>query len=98
MLSVIGWGFLVPIGAFVIRYFRTFPFKRKKWFVAHASIQLTAYIIGTTAWGIGLSLTTNAGHAKSFMGHRIIGILIFCLATLQVKHQTLTSTHSEFSS
>lgn len=92
ILSVAGWGFLLPIGAMAARYLRTPPFEQKRWFLVHVPIQLAGYSIGTAAWGIGLSLATNSRHPKAFFSHKIIGILIFCLATLQVSLLHLLST------
>ncbi|XP_010924092.3 cytochrome b561 and DOMON domain-containing protein At3g25290-like isoform X1 [Elaeis guineensis] len=85
ILSVIGWGTLLPIGVIVSRYFRGSPIDTKnKWFYAHVGIQILAFSLGVAAWGIGLSLMERSGQYRAFMGHRIVGILIFCLATLQV--------------
>ncbi|ONK69896.1 uncharacterized protein A4U43_C05F27980 [Asparagus officinalis] len=83
VLSFTGWGFLPSIGIMITRYFRSFPFKLERWFVVHVSIQLAGYSIGTAAWGIGLSLN-GSRHSKTLTSHKIIGILIFCLATLQI--------------
>ncbi|KAG1368153.1 cytochrome b561 and DOMON domain-containing protein [Cocos nucifera] len=85
ILSAIGWGTLLPIGVIVSRYFRGSPINTKKiWFYTHVGIQILAFSLGVAAWGIGLSLMERSGQYRAFMGHRIIGILIFCLATLQM--------------
>ncbi|PKA61478.1 Auxin-induced in root cultures protein 12 [Apostasia shenzhenica] len=84
VLSVIGWGVLLPLGVIMVRYFRAFPFQRREWFLAHSTCQITAYTVGTTAWGIGLALVGSSKYYSTIMAHRIIGICIFCLATLQM--------------
>ncbi|XP_008803564.3 cytochrome b561 and DOMON domain-containing protein At3g25290-like [Phoenix dactylifera] len=85
ILSVIGWGFLLPIGVIVSRYFRGSPIDSKMtWFYVHVTIQIVAFSIGVTAWGIGLSLMERSKRYRAFMGHRIIGILVVCLASLQM--------------
>ncbi|KAG0457990.1 hypothetical protein HPP92_023147 [Vanilla planifolia] len=84
VLSVIGWGIIMPAGILIVRYFRSFPFQRQEYFLLHASCQLSAYVVGTTAWGIGLALLGSTRYYKTIMGHRVIGVLVFCLATLQM--------------
>ncbi|KAI0513391.1 hypothetical protein KFK09_009411 [Dendrobium nobile] len=84
VLSVIGWGILLPIGVITVRYFKTFPFQKREWFLLHSSCQITAYVLGTTAWAIGLALLGSSKYYYTILSHRIIGILIFCLATLQM--------------
>ncbi|THU62450.1 hypothetical protein C4D60_Mb01t05270 [Musa balbisiana] len=59
VLSVFGWGILLPIG-------------------------ISGYTVGVTAWAIGIALMSNSRHFNTFKGHRTIGIIIFCLATLQI--------------
>ncbi|KAJ3702394.1 hypothetical protein LUZ61_006099 [Rhynchospora tenuis] len=82
ILNIAGWGFLLPCGVIAARYFTEFPFKYKyTWFV-HIGLQICGYTIGTAGWAIGLSLQSD--HFRTFRAHRIIGIIIFGLATLQM--------------
>ncbi|RWW08684.1 hypothetical protein GW17_00027860 [Ensete ventricosum] len=84
VLSVFGWGILLPIGVIVKRYSRNISKNQEVWFMLHVSFQISGYTVGITAWGIGLALMSNSRHFNTFKGHRTIGIIIFCLATLQV--------------
>ncbi|KAJ4796769.1 hypothetical protein LUZ62_048015 [Rhynchospora pubera] len=83
ILNIAGWGFLLLCGVIAARYFRDFPFNcRRVWFVVHVGLQICGYTIGTAGWAIGLSLQSD--HFRTFRAHRIIGIIIFGLATLQM--------------
>ncbi|KAJ8492979.1 hypothetical protein OPV22_014700 [Ensete ventricosum] len=84
VLSVFGWGILLPIGVIVKRYSRNISKNQEVWFMLHVSFQISGYTVGITAWGIGLALMSNSWHFNTFKGHRTIGIIIFCLATLQM--------------
>ncbi|WOL02974.1 hypothetical protein Cni_G11694 [Canna indica] len=95
ILSVIGWGILLPMGVIFKRYSKVCEsegscgsaavIKRQRmWFMVHVAFQMSAYTVGATAWGIGIALMSNSRHFKTFKGHRNIGIIIFCLATLQM--------------
>ncbi|KAJ7518201.1 hypothetical protein O6H91_21G058800 [Diphasiastrum complanatum] len=80
VLAAVSWGLLLPLGAMAARYLRAFD---PAWFYIHVAIQSTAYILGVSAWGLGLRL----GHYSLgvvYHQHRRIGITIFCFATLQV--------------
>ncbi|CAL9049122.1 unnamed protein product [Musa banksii] len=47
-------------------------------------VGISGYTVGVTAWAIGIALMSNSRHFNTFKGHRTIGIIIFCLATLQI--------------
>ncbi|KAL5101280.1 hypothetical protein RYX36_005607 [Vicia faba] len=84
VLSIIGWGTMLPIGVIIPRYFRVYPFKREPlWFYLHIGCQLSGFLIGTAAFVIGLVL----GHSSRyyiFHTHRDFGILIFTFSTIQM--------------
>lgn len=82
-LNIIGWGTLLPVGIIFPRYFRKFPFAYERWFRGHLTCQLLAFVIGTIGWALGISLG-GASKNYTFTTHRIIGITIYSLATLQV--------------
>ncbi|XP_073003973.1 cytochrome b561 and DOMON domain-containing protein At3g25290-like [Typha latifolia] len=84
ILSFIGWGFLLPSGIICKRYYRIFDFiaSGETWYLVHKTFETGAYLIGVTAWGIGLYLGSN--NLRSYQAHRFIGIAIFVLATFQV--------------
>ncbi|XP_073004711.1 cytochrome b561 and DOMON domain-containing protein At3g25290-like [Typha latifolia] len=82
ILSVIGWGFLLPSGIICKRYYRVFDFLEHTWYLVHVTFQIGAYFIGITAWAIGIYLGSN--NLRTYHHHRDIGITIFVLATFQI--------------
>ncbi|XXG90566.1 hypothetical protein AAC387_Pa12g2299 [Persea americana] len=82
-LNIIGWGTLLPVGIIFPRYFKKFPFADQRWFRGHLTCQLLAFVIGTIGWALGISLG-GASKNYTFKTHRIIGITIYSLATLQI--------------
>ncbi|KAF3326654.1 ferric-chelate reductase 1-like protein [Carex littledalei] len=93
ILGIIGWGLLLPCGVITVRYFRGLPFDCHLGSRVHAGFQICAYTVGTVGWAIGLSL--QADHFATFRAHRIIGITIFCLATLQMLASFLKPTKAD---
>ncbi|KAG9447616.1 hypothetical protein H6P81_013744 [Aristolochia fimbriata] len=83
VFSIAGWGTLLPLGIIVARYIKKFPFQVEKWFRLHVSCQVLAFTLGTTAWIIGISLG-NSSNNYTFNTHRILGIVVFALALLQM--------------
>ncbi|XP_057765036.1 cytochrome b561 and DOMON domain-containing protein At5g47530 [Salvia miltiorrhiza] len=83
VLNAVSWGILLPIGAITARYLKVFPAADPTWFYLHALCQSSAYIIGVAGWATGLQLGSKSAGIQ-YTAHRIIGIVIFCLATLQV--------------
>ncbi|XP_047955270.1 cytochrome b561 and DOMON domain-containing protein At5g47530-like [Salvia hispanica] len=83
VLNSVSWGILLPIGAITARYLKVFPAADPAWFYLHALFQSSAYIIGVAGWATGLQLGSQSA-GITYTAHRIIGIVIFCLATLQV--------------
>ncbi|XP_078163965.1 cytochrome b561 and DOMON domain-containing protein At3g25290-like [Carex rostrata] len=94
ILGITGWGFLLPCGVIIARYFRECPFNCNLWFLVHVGVQICAYIIGTIGWAIGLSLG-QPDHFHTFIAHRVIGITIFGLATLQMLAIFLKPTRND---
>ncbi|MCL7038312.1 hypothetical protein MKW94_021734 [Papaver nudicaule] len=82
VLSIVGWGTLLPIGAITARYFREFPVKFWGWYPLHVSCQISGYLIGTTGWVIGIWLGSSSRY-YNFTTHRVFGIIIFTFSTLQ---------------
>ncbi|XP_058092298.1 cytochrome b561 and DOMON domain-containing protein At5g35735-like [Magnolia sinica] len=83
VLNIIGWGTILPLAIIVARYFKSFPFKSERWFRIHVPGQVMAYVIGTIGWAIGISLG-NSSKNYTFTTHRILGITLFGVATLQM--------------
>ncbi|KVI01119.1 cytochrome b561/ferric reductase transmembrane, partial [Cynara cardunculus var. scolymus] len=52
------------------------------WFYLHVTCQTLAYIIGVAGWATGIRLGTQSPGIQ-FTSHRLIGIILFCVATLQ---------------
>ncbi|KAI3466512.1 hypothetical protein Pfo_023175 [Paulownia fortunei] len=74
---------MVPIGAVFARYLKVFPSADPAWFYLHATCQTSAYIIGVAGWATGLRLGSQSPGVQ-YTSHRTIGIVLFCLGTLQV--------------
>ncbi|GLJ53603.1 hypothetical protein SUGI_1143500 [Cryptomeria japonica] len=88
MINVVSWGIMIPIGVMIARHAITFQVAYHTWFYIHAICQSFGYIIGVSGWAIGLKLGSySKGVVRT--SHGIIGIVIFCLATLQVFAQLL---------
>ncbi|KAH0655069.1 hypothetical protein KY285_029951 [Solanum tuberosum] len=85
ILSIIGWGVILPIGVIIARYFKKGPIhwnEHDQWKHAHKACQACGYIFGVTGWAIGLWLG-NYSKYYSFPKHGAYGISIFTFATLQ---------------
>ncbi|KAH9749621.1 cytochrome b561 and DOMON domain-containing protein [Citrus sinensis] len=83
ILNIIGWGILLPIGVIIARYLRRFPIEYDEWHPLHMLCQISGYILGTVGWGIGLWLGNSSKH-YTLKTHRILGILVFAFATIQI--------------
>ncbi|XP_058763839.1 cytochrome b561 and DOMON domain-containing protein At3g25290-like [Vicia villosa] len=84
VLSIIGWGTMLPLGVIIPRYFRVYPFRREPWwFFLHIGCQLTGFLIGTAAFVIGLVLGRSSRY-YIFQTHRNFGIIIFTFSTIQM--------------
>jgi hypothetical protein len=74
----------MPVGAVIARYLKRFESADPLWFYLHVSCQLLAYILGGLAgFGSGIFLGARS-HGIEHSSHKIIGIVLFCLATAQV--------------
>lgn len=82
VLNAVSWGILMPLGALIARYLKVFPSADPAWFYLHVTCQISAYIIGVAGWATGLQLGTQSPGIQH-TAHRTIGILLFCLATVQ---------------
>lgn len=83
VLNTVSWGILMPIGAIIARYLKEFKSADPAWFYLHVICQCSAYVVGVAGWGTGLKLGGDSPGVQ-FNPHRTIGIILFCLATLQV--------------
>lgn len=83
VLNIVGWGVFLPTGAIAARYLRSYPKKVARWGAFHIGCQSAGYILGSIGWGIGLWLG-QASEYYTFTTHRILGIMIFTFATIQV--------------
>ncbi|CAK7323270.1 unnamed protein product [Dovyalis caffra] len=83
VLNAVSWGILMPIGALIARYLKVFKSADPAWFYVHVSCQSMAYIVGVAGWGTGLKLGSESPSIQ-YDAHRTIGIILFCLGTLQV--------------
>ncbi|KAI4298784.1 hypothetical protein L6164_032302 [Bauhinia variegata] len=83
VLNALSWGILMPIGAIIARYLKVFKSADPAWFYLHVICQTSAYIIGVAGWGTGLKLGSDSVGVE-YKTHRTLGIILFCLGTLQV--------------
>ncbi|CAH1439911.1 unnamed protein product [Lactuca virosa] len=83
VLNAISWGIMMPLGAILARYVRVFQSADPAWFYLHVTCQTAGYIIGVAGWATGIRLGSQSPGIQ-FTSHRVIGIILFCLATLQV--------------
>ncbi|KAI5083465.1 hypothetical protein GOP47_0003208 [Adiantum capillus-veneris] len=81
LLNAVGWGVILPCGALAARYLR--PFSDPAWFYLHVSLQVVGYAVGVAGWATGLKLG-NDSVGIVYRNHRVIGIVLFSMATLQV--------------
>ncbi|XP_058103637.1 cytochrome b561 and DOMON domain-containing protein At5g47530-like [Magnolia sinica] len=83
IVSMIGWGIILPLGIISARYLKEFPFEVEKSYAIHVPCQICGFVIGTIGWALGMSL---GNQSKNYIlrNHRIIGITIFSMALLQV--------------
>jgi hypothetical protein len=73
----------MPLGVIIARYLKVFKSADPAWFYLHITCQTSAYIIGLAGWAIGIKLG-NQSTSVEYTPHRIIGIFVFVLGTLQV--------------
>ncbi|KAI6704652.1 hypothetical protein NL676_007614 [Syzygium grande] len=83
VLNAVSWGTLMPIGAIIARYLKVSKAADPAWFYLHVACQSSAYIVGVAGWATGLKLGSESP-GITYTAHRTIGIVLFCLGTLQV--------------
>ncbi|KAF7803840.1 cytochrome b561 and DOMON domain-containing protein [Senna tora] len=83
VLNAVSWGIMLPIGAIISRYLKVFKSADPAWFYLHVICQTSAYVVGVGGWGYGLKLGSDSVGVE-YSTHRTLGIIIFCLGTLQV--------------
>ncbi|KAJ4842766.1 hypothetical protein Tsubulata_013391 [Turnera subulata] len=83
ILNIIGWGTLLPVGVIIARSFRKSPMRCEEWHNLHILCQTLGYIVGAIGWGFGIWLGNSSKH-YTFQTHRVLGIIIFTLASIQI--------------
>ncbi|CAN1749191.1 Cytochrome b561 and DOMON domain-containing protein At5g47530 [Linum perenne] len=83
VINAVSWGIMMPIGALTARYLKIFRSSGSAWFYLHISCQSAAYIVGIAGWITGLQLGSQSPSIV-YTAHRTIGIVLFCLGSLQV--------------
>ncbi|KAJ0255647.1 Cytochrome b561 and DOMON domain-containing protein [Hirschfeldia incana] len=79
VIAIIGWGFLLPLGAILARYLRH---RDPLWYYLHICIQFTGFIFGLAAVILGVRLYSWI--QPDIHAHRGIGIFLLVLSILQV--------------
>lgn len=82
VLNGVSWGIMMPLGVVIARYMKVFKVTTPAWYYLHATCQTSAYIIGVAGWATGLQLGSQSP-GITYTVHRTIGIILFCLATIQ---------------
>ncbi|KAJ4982222.1 hypothetical protein NE237_033059 [Protea cynaroides] len=82
ILNGVTWGFLLPLGVVTARYLRHIQALGPVWFYAHAGTQLSAFLIGTAGFAIGVRLG-ELSPGVEYGIHRKLGFGAFCLGSLQ---------------
>ncbi|MCO5560814.1 hypothetical protein L7F22_014434 [Adiantum nelumboides] len=80
IVNIFAWALLAPVGAFIARYLRQ---QDSLWFPLHIGCQTVGYVLGITGVALGIKLTTELPTAD-WRHHRVVGIFVLFLATLQV--------------
>lgn len=83
VLNAVSWGILLPIGAIIARYLKVSKAADPAWFYLHIACQTSAYIVGVAGWATGIKLGSDSP-GITYSAHRTIGIVLFCLGTVQV--------------
>ncbi|VAI86338.1 unnamed protein product [Triticum turgidum subsp. durum] len=83
ILNAVSWGILLPMGAIVARYLKTFKSADPAWFYLHVACQLIGYAVGVSGWATGIHLG-NLSKGITYSLHRNIGIAVFALGTVQI--------------
>ncbi|GAV65237.1 Cytochrom_B561 domain-containing protein/DUF568 domain-containing protein [Cephalotus follicularis] len=83
VLNAVSWGILLPVGAMLARYLKVFKSANPAWFYMHVACQTIAYIVGVAGWATGIKLGSESVGIQ-YNVHRTIGIILFCLGTVQV--------------
>ncbi|KAK7292463.1 hypothetical protein RIF29_08244 [Crotalaria pallida] len=83
VLNALSWGILMPTGAIIARYLKVFKSADPAWFYLHITCQASAYIVGVAGFGTGIKLGSDSVGVE-YHTHRALGVVLFCLGTLQV--------------
>ncbi|XP_019462724.1 PREDICTED: cytochrome b561 and DOMON domain-containing protein At5g47530-like [Lupinus angustifolius] len=83
VINALSWGILMPTGAIIARYLKVFKSADPAWFYLHIMCQASAYVVGVAGFGTGLKLGSDSVGVE-YDTHRSLGIVLFCLGTLQV--------------
>eukprot|EP00270_Netrium_digitus_P004979 TRINITY_DN16488_c0_g1_i2.p1 TRINITY_DN16488_c0_g1~~TRINITY_DN16488_c0_g1_i2.p1 ORF type:complete len:390 (+),score=40.92 TRINITY_DN16488_c0_g1_i2:129-1298(+) len=80
VIATVSWGVMMPLGAFVARYVR--PFLDPIWFYVHIATQLSAYLLGTAAFGLGCYFYTEL--TGQHWAHFYLAVFMMFGALLQI--------------
>ncbi|EYU22157.1 hypothetical protein ABFS82_09G017100 [Erythranthe guttata] len=82
VINAVSWGILLPIGAITARYLRQIQSVGPAWFYMHVGVQISAIVLGTVGFGIGIKLG-EMSPGRVYGPHRKLGFAAFCLGWLQ---------------
>lgn len=78
--NIFAWALLAPIGAFIARYLRQ---RDPSWFFLHVGFQTSSFLLAIIGVALGIKLTQDLP-TVDWKYHRILGISVLVLATLQI--------------
>ncbi|KAL9230949.1 hypothetical protein vseg_006232 [Gypsophila vaccaria] len=79
VIAFLAWQVLIPVGILFPRFFKHLD---PLWFYLHMSVQITGYVLAFITVILGLRVSSDL-HIDWGL-HKFVGILVLCLATLQV--------------
>ncbi|CAN6448847.1 unnamed protein product [Victoria cruziana] len=78
VLNILAWVILLPLGVIAARHYKHYD---QRWFYSHLALQMTAFGLAISGLLTGISLEGQFGVADA---HKVLGILAFSLACVQV--------------
>jgi len=80
-LNLAGWGVFLPIGAIIARYCKVWD---PTWFYLHIAFQMLGFILIIAGLVTGFTLQDTYKGVSGLDSHRVLGIIVFIMATLQI--------------
>ncbi|KAL9671600.1 hypothetical protein QQ045_009170 [Rhodiola kirilowii] len=79
LLGILGWGFFLPVGVIIARYFRH---KDPLWFYLHIVFQFLGFLLTVASFATGMA--NYWPKDKNLQAHKVLGTFAFGQVTFQV--------------